>query len=120
MRLGIYDVKGFFYNFIYGKDWLHLFEMDSILKCFNNTDSLSNSIFYDGSHRLPDFNNVINQLSEDNMIKINQFSVNITLIGKMRIKTGGYLRTSMIKRLSFLGVILGIAASIVTILMFFS
>lgn len=101
-------------KFIFGSDYIYLYELDLVLKFFKTSDFISNHIFY-GNNPPPDFDNVVRQLETDGMISIDKHGVRITLKGKMKVRRGGYRIDAMKKRIAFAGIIIGCIASIISI-----
>jgi hypothetical protein len=110
----------FLRKLLYGKNYVFLFILDSLLKCFQNSDYIDNKLFYDGSDKLPHFNQAIDKLVKEGLLEISSHGVGITLPGKMKVRTGGFLRESFLKRLARVGVTIGIIASLLAIVQYFS
>lgn len=118
--MDLYDIKGVFNVILYGTAWLHLFELDTFLKFFSNVDYLSNEQVYSSENGLPpDYANIIRKLSEDRMINISQYGIEITLDGKMKIANGGYRRKILLKRIGVIGCVIGVVASAIAVISFF-
>ena len=98
---------------IYGKDYTYLYFLDSALAFFGNSDMITNERLYKGFNNVPDFDNVLKQLSDDGMIVIEHYGIKITLNGKRKVRKGGYRRAAFLQRLTFFTIIIGCIASII-------
>ncbi|MBI9063296.1 MAG: hypothetical protein JEZ14_15045 [Marinilabiliaceae bacterium] len=104
---------------IYGKNYIYLAIQDCILKFFQNTDCIDNEIFYKDSHLLYEFDNVIENLIKEEYIEQTSRCVKITLSGKIKAKSGGFLREAFRKRMARVGIAIGVIAGLLTILSYF-
>lgn len=96
---------------VYGNDYLYTYYKDASLRLFENSDSISNEILFNGE--LPeDFHDTFKQLAADGMVEMGKYGVKITLKGKQKVKSGGYAYDSLIRRISFAAIIVGCLASI--------
>lgn len=109
----------FFKKILYGKNYRYLYEQDAVLMFFCNTDFYTTETFYKTFGDLPDINEIINKLNKEGFIKISANTVSITLLGKIKIKSGGFLRESLLKRLARIGVTVGVIASLLAIVQYF-
>lgn len=99
---------------LYGKGYVHLFMLDGMLRLFDNCDIIEHNRLYRKSH--PQIPAILDQLVSEGLITNRGSSVSITLQGKVYRRTGGYLRRSLVKRLTTFSVILGIVAAIATVI----
>lgn len=102
------------YRFIFGSDYVYLYELDLVLKFFETSDFISNQKLYSGDPP-PDFENVLSQLEKDGMITIDKHGARITLRGKMKARRGGYRVDAIKKRIAFIGIVIGCIASVISI-----
>ncbi len=97
---------------LYGKAYRFYYFLDILLSGFENSDYISFDQLNKGS-KLLDFDLVIKQLADDGMIKLERDGVRITLKGKAKHESGGYKRTILRKRVSFIAIMIGAIAAMI-------
>ena len=107
-----------FNKLIYGKDYVYKKELDGALKCFEVGDYLSFTLLYKNGQP-KEFDNAFNQLASDGLITIERNGFHITMAGKMKISSGGYMRAALVGRISFFATIIGIIGGIIGIVLIF-
>ena len=83
---------------------------------FENSDFIPHSRLFT-RNAPPGMSETLNQLTKDGMLECAQTGYKITLAGKKKISGGGYLREALWGRIIRLSVIVGIAASLLAILL---
>lgn len=109
----------FFRKLIYGRNYLYLFIQDTLLKCFDKSDFIENEIFFNNSQFLYNFDNAVDKLTKEGLIEQTSRYVKITLDGRMKVKSGGFLGEKLRKRLTTLGAAVGIIAGFLAIIDYF-
>lgn len=107
-----------FKTVLYGSDYLYKKDLDGALKCFDVGDYLSFDLLFKYD-RPKEFDNVFNQLVSDGLITIERNGYHITIAGKMKISSGGYMRVALVGRISFFATIIGIIGGIIGIVLIF-
>ena len=100
---------------LYGQDYIYLCCLDITLKYFENDDFIRYDQLFKGDLS-PDFQNTIDQLVDDGMVKIERTGYRITLKGKSKLRTGGYKRAALGKRVIFLAVVIAAVAGITAVI----
>lgn len=106
-------------EFIYGKTVWRCMVYDTALKIIEQFDGYPFSFFKDRDNVPPDFETVYNFLQEEGHCVLKPEGVHITEKGKLKLLSGGYSKDLLRKRISFLGIVVGIIASAVGILIYF-
>jgi hypothetical protein len=102
----------------YGRNFAYKKDLDGALKCFDAGDYLSFQLLFK-NEQPKEFDATFKQLERDGMITMERNGFRITLAGKMRISSGGYMRDALIKRIIFFSTIIGIVGSIIGIVLIF-
>jgi hypothetical protein len=102
---------------LYGKSY-HLFAIyDLALRFFENSDFISNELFYKGTPP-PDQDAVFSFLRDEGLVSIERYGIRITEKGKAKLARGGFKRQLLKERVTFLGIIVGLVGGVLGIIAF--
>ena len=108
------DINDIYKTILYGNKWIELYKIDSILNLFYNKKILPKDIMY-ASNSPEGWSEVVDFLISEKLIESHADILEITEKGVLKYKSGGYMGEHKRKRLERIGIILGIIASICTV-----
>ena len=86
---------------------------DCALSFFQNSDFISHEALYKGNPP-DDFNSVLEYLQSEGLVNIHEHGIRITEKGKLKIRSGGFVRAYFIRNILILFSIIATIASVIS------